>query len=142
MSESFFSEQPRTSRAPALGRSISDSAVSIDSGRASEVIFALRAVFAVGELTNAERDALRILVVRYMSAMRRRDVPPERALVFVKELAQQAQSAQDRCDALVGGIAGSVSAIQLFDCHEYYRELTRQIVGWAIEAYYSADGVD
>jgi hypothetical protein len=142
MSESFFSEPPRTSGAPALGRSISDSAVSIDSGRASEVIFALRAVFALGELTNAERDALRILVVRYMSAVRRRNVPPERALVFVKELAQQAQSAQDRCEPLVGGIGSSVSAIQLFDSREYYTELTRQIVGWAIEAYYNADHLE
>lgn len=136
------SEQLWTNRAPTVGRTIADSAVSVDSGGALEVVRALRGVFALGELTHAERDALRILVIRYMRAVRRRDVPPERALVFVKELAQQAQNAQDRCDPSVGGMIGPVNAVRVFDCREYYSELTTQIVGWAIEAYYNSEGSD
>jgi hypothetical protein len=125
-----------------VGRTIAESAVSIDSGRAFEVIRALRRVFALGELTIAERDALRILVIRYMRAARRHDVPPERALVFVKELAQQAQNAHDRCEPSVGATMGRVNAVQVFDCREYYGELTRQIVEWAIDAYYNSEGSD
>jgi hypothetical protein len=142
MSESFFSEQPQTSRTASAGRATFDSAVSIDSGGASEVIHALRSVFAVGELTNTERDALRTLVVQYMRAVRRRDIPPERALVFVKVLTHEAKSAQDRCELTGGGASRPVDSIRRFDCREYYDELTRQIVGWAIEAYYSPERVD
>lgn len=130
-----------------MGHSIADSAVSIDSSGAFEVIRALRAVFALGELTHAERDALRVLVVRYMRAARRRDIPPERALVFVKELAHHAQSAYDRCDPSLAILMKPVSmkpvsTIRVFDCREYYDELTRQIVEWAIEAYYSSEHMD
>lgn len=142
MTAPYSSEQSWTSRAPSLGRTIADSAVSVDSARALEVIRALRGVFALGELTNAERDALRILVIRYVRAVRRRDVPPERALVFMKELAQQARNAHDRCEPPVGTILGPASAVRVFDCREYYGELTTQIVGWAIEAYYNSEGSD
>ena len=142
MTAPYSSERPWTNRAPSVGRTIAESAVSIDSGRAFEVIGALRGVFALGKLTIAERDTLRILVIRYMRAVRRHDVPPERALVFVKELAQQAQNAHDRCDASVGASTGPVSAVRVFDCREYYDDLTRQIVGWAIEAYYNSEGSD
>lgn len=142
MTAPYSSEQLRTNRAPSLGRTIADSAVSIDSSRAFEVIRALRAVFALGELTHDERDALRILVIRYMGAVRRHDVPPERALVFMKELALQAQNAHDRCDPLGGAMLGPVNAVRVFDCREYYDELTTQIVGWAIEAYYNCEGSD
>ena len=77
-----------------------------------------------------------------MRSVRRRDVPPERALVFVKVLAHEAKSAQERCDHAGGAGVRPFDVIHLFDYREYYDELTRQIVGWAIEAYYSPERVD
>ena len=104
------------------------------------IVYALQAAFAQRELTGEQTRALKGAVQQYMGAVRRHEIPPERALVFVKELARQARESSGTLYGSHG--ASPRDGLSRWATAEHYRALTQQIINWAIEAYYDSQRDD